>query len=63
MNNKFEIDKDKALEDDVRTMSYEDLMEAIKYLDRERQSLCDKAPKKTHLHGGKARERKEDYSG
>jgi hypothetical protein len=39
MNTSPKISHDKAYEQDVRTMSYEELMETIRFLDNEREEI------------------------
>lgn len=41
MNTAIEMTEDKAFTEDVKKMSYEDLMSAIRYLDHERQIISN----------------------
>lgn len=40
MQENIKITEDKAFEQDVKTMSYEELMESIRYLDNERKMIA-----------------------
>lgn len=40
MNHADKITEDKAFDQDVKTMSYEELMDSIRYLDHERQMIA-----------------------
>ncbi len=40
MNTKIEITEEKAFKQDVKTMSYEELMATVRYLDDERQIIA-----------------------
>lgn len=42
MQDTVKITEDKAFEQDVKTMSYEELMDSIRYLDHERQMIADR---------------------
>jgi len=42
MNHADKITEDKAFDQDVKTMSYEELMDSIRYLDHERQMIADR---------------------
>ena len=43
MNKAVEMTEDKAFKEDVKKMSYNDLMTAIRYLDNERQTIYEHA--------------------
>ena len=47
MNTDIEMTEEKAFEQDVTTMSYEELMASIRFLDAERKRLSD------HIHQNK----------
>jgi|GEM_PF-2797454 len=42
MNHADKLMEEKAFQQDVKTMSYEELMDSIRYLDHERQMIADR---------------------
>ena len=55
MTNTQTITETKAFEQDVKTMSYEELMNSIRYLDHERQMIADRV----HPQDNKKQNKKE----
>lgn len=45
MNKAYDITEEKAFEQDVKTMSYEELMATIRYLNEERKIIAKKVDK------------------